>query len=152
MPRATIALAVITLAALAGTISYTAYLVVGVLAELLGTGRVVTGLLLGVLFARIPWFSQGKLRTVGLLPKLARKPVMMGLLGLCLYSFLARGHIAPALLTGFAAVFLLTFPWIRRALWGRAVSSIFPFAGAGQHRSQRDDSNVIDVEFKEKKD
>lgn len=152
MPRATIAIALFALAALAGTMTYTGYLVIGVLADLLGTGRFMAGLLLGVLFARIPWLSNGKLRTVGLLPTLVRRPVMLALLAVCLSSYLTRGDYVPALFTGFAAVFLLTFPWMKRALFGRALSSIFKFPAAGQNASKSADSTVIDMEFKEKKD
>lgn len=152
MPRSTIAFVVIALAALAGTMTYTGYLVVGVVADLLGTGRVMAGLLLGVLFARIPKLSKGKLRTVGLLPKPVRRPVMLALLALCLLSFLGRGEYVPAGFTAFAAAFLLTFPWMRRALFGRVLSSLFKFPAAGQTRSNSADSMVIDVEFKEKKD
>lgn len=152
MPRSTIALVFIALVALASTMTYVGYLVVGVLAELIGTGRVTAGMLLAVLFARIPWFSKGKLRTVGLLPKLVRRPVMMGLLALCLVSLAARGDYVPALFTGFAAGFLLLFPWLRRALFSRVLSSIFKSPGGGQSRSKHADSTVIDVEFKEKKD
>ena len=146
-----LALALLALTVLAGTMTYTGFLVVGVLAEYLGTGRFVAGLLLGVLFARFPWISKGKLRTVGLLPKIARRPIMVTLLALCLLNFLARGDYVPALFIGFATAFLLTFPWIRRAVWSRMVSSIFK-PPAEQHRSARNDDRVIDVEFREKKD
>jgi hypothetical protein len=152
MPRSAAAFALLALIALAGTMTYTGYLVIGVLADLLGTGRFMAGLLLGGLFARIPWLSKGKLRTVGLLPKIVRRPVMLGLLALCLSSFLARGDYGPALVTGFAAAFILTFPWIKRALLGRVMSSMFKFSAAGQHQSKSIDSTVIDVEFKEKRD
>ena len=71
-PKLVLALVVALLAVLAGTITYTGYLVIGVMAEYLGTGRFVAGLLLGILFARFPSVSQGKLRLVGLLPKPVR--------------------------------------------------------------------------------
>lgn len=152
MPKATIAVALLVLVALASVMTYTGFLVVGVLADLLGTGRVITGLLLGILFARLPSFSNGQFRTVGLLPKAARRPVVMGLLGLCLYVFLARGHVVPALFVGFSAAFLLAFPWLRRAIWSRVLSSVFkPFVG-DPNRSKSTDDTVIDVEFREKKD
>ena len=73
----------VVLFALAGTMAYTGFLVVGVLADQLGTGRFVAGLLLGVLFARFPWISKGKPRIVGLLPKPVRRPLIVGILALC---------------------------------------------------------------------
>ena len=146
-----IAVALLALVALAGTMTYTGYLVVGVLGEYLGTGRVLAGFLLGCLFARFPWISKGKFGTVGLLPKPVRRPIMVSLLVLCLFSFLWRAEYVPALLIGFTTAFLLTFPWIRRALFGRIVSSIFK-PGAKQNRPIDADDRVIDGEFKEKKD
>ena len=151
MPKLTIAVALLALAALAGTMSYTGFLVVGVLAEQLGTGRVIAGLLLGGFFARFPWISQGKLRTVGLLPKPLRRPIIVSLLALCWLSFLVRGEYVSALFIGFAVAFLLTFPWMRRALFGRMVSSLFKSA-TGQNPPKNTDDRVIDVEFREKKD
>jgi hypothetical protein len=150
-PRFTIAVALLALAALASTISYTGFLVVGVVADYLNTGRAMAGLLLGGFFARFPWRRKGKFCTVGLLPKLARRPIMVSLLALCLLSFLSRGDYVSALFTGFATAFLLTFPWVRRAMFGRMLSSFFKFAG-GQNRPQSTDGRVIDVEFREKKD
>ena len=151
MPKLTLAVALFALAALAGTMTYTGFLVVGVLADQLGTGRVIAGLLLGGLFARFPSISKGKLRTVGLLPKPLRRPVMVSLLGLCLLSFLSRGEYVPALFIGFAVAFLLTFPWLRRAIFARMKSSLFKSA-AGQNPAKNVDGTVIDVEFREKKD
>ena len=150
MPKLAIAFAFILLAALAGTMSYTGFLVVGVLADYLGTGRVVAGLLLGVLFARFPWISKGKLRIVGLLPKPVRRPLIVSLLALCLLHFLWRGDSVPAVFTGFTTAFLLTFPWLRRAIFDRISSSVFKFAG--QTSPQSADDRVIDGEFREKKD
>jgi hypothetical protein len=150
MPRLTLAIVVLALAALASTMTYTGFLVVGVVADHLGTSRAMAGLLLGVLLARFPWFSKGKLRTVGLLPKPARRPVIVSLLALCLFSFLARGVYVPALFIGFATAFILFFPWLRRAMFGRLLSSVFKFA-AGGHPPSRTDGKVIDVEFREKK-
>lgn len=150
MPRLTIAVVVLALAALASTMTYTGFLVVGVLADHLGTGRAMTGFLLGVLFARFPSFSKGKLRTVGLLPKPARRPIITSLLALCLLSFLSRGEYLPALVIGFATAFLLSYPWMRRTMFGRLRSSIFEFA-AGRQRPSGSDGKVIDVEFREKK-
>ena len=150
MPRLTLAVVVLALAAVASTMTYTGFLVVGVLADYLGTGRTVTGLLLGIVFARFPSFSKGKLRTVGLLPKPARRPLIVSLLALCLLSFLWRGDYLPALAIGFAAAFLLSYPWLRRAMFGRLLSSISGLA-ANRHRPASTDGTVIDVEFREKK-
>ena len=151
MPRLTIAVVLLALVALASTMTYTGFLVVGILADQLGTGRVTAGLLLGGLFARFPWISKGKLRTVGLLPKPVRRPIVMSLLALCFLSFLSRGEYVPALFIGFAAVFLVTFPWMRRAIFGRLLSSLFKSA-ADQNSPKSTDGTVIDVEFREKKD
>lgn len=150
MPKLTIAVALLVLAALAGTMTYTGFLVIGVLAEYLGTGRFVAGLLLGVLFARFPRISNGKLRLVGLLPKPVRRPLIVGILALCLLHFLARQEYVPALFTGFTTAFLLGFPWLRRALFDRMLSSVFKFTGRKPARSI--DDRVIDGEFREKKD
>jgi amino acid permease len=151
MPRLTIAVALLALAVLASTMSYTGFLVVGVLADYLGTGRVMAGLVLGVFFARIPWVSQGTLRTVGLIPKPLRRPFMVSLLALCLSSFLSRGDYVPALFIGFATAFLLAFPSMRRAISGRMVSSFFKSAD-GQSRPSSTAGTVIDGEFRERKD
>lgn len=151
MPRLTLAVAILVLAALASTMTYTGYLVVGVLADYLGIGRVMAGLLLGGLFARLPWIRKGKLRTVGLLPKHVRRPTMLLLLAFCLLSFLYQGEKVPALFLGFAATFLLTYPWIRQAILGRMFSSLFKSPTDLNHPKRTDDT-VIDVEFREKKD
>ena len=150
-PKSTAAAALLALAALASTLTYTGFLVVGVLADHLGTGRLMAGLLLGGLFARFPWISKGKLRTVGLLPKLFRRPLLVSLLALSMLSFLSRGEYVPATFTCFAAAFLLTYPWMRRAIFGRVVSSIFK-SPTDQTRPKSTDGSVIDVEFREKKD
>ncbi|MFC5459737.1 hypothetical protein [Massilia niabensis] len=130
--------------------TYTGFLVIGVLADYLGTGRVVVGLLLGALFARFPWIRKGKLRVVGLLPKPVRRPLIVGILGLCLLHFLSRGDYVPVAFTGFATAFLLTFPWLRRAIFDRMLSSVFKFTGQQPRKST--DDRVIDGEFREKKD
>lgn len=130
--------------------TYTAFLVVGVLAEHLGTGRVMAGLLLGVLLARFPWISKAKLRIVGLLPKPARQPFIVGLLALCLLNFLWRGEYVPAAFTGFATAFLLAYPSLRRAIFDRMLSSVFKFAGRNPSKST--DDGVIDGEFRERKE
>lgn len=150
MPKRTIAVALFVLAALASTMTYTGFLVVGVVADHLGTGRVMAGLLLGGLFARFPWISKGKLRIVGLLPKPVRRPLIVSLLALCLLNFLSRGEYVPAALTGFATAFLLTYPWLRRAIFDRTFSSVFKFAG--QNAPKSNDGTVIDGEFREKKE
>jgi hypothetical protein len=149
-PKLTIAVALFMLAALASTLTYTGFLVIGVLADHLGTGRVVAGLLLGVLFARFPWFSKGKLRILGLLPKPVRRPLMLGILALCLLSFVSRGDYVSAAFPGFALAFLLGYPWLRRAVFDRTISSVFKFAGRTPPNSA--DDTVIEGEFREKKD
>jgi len=138
------------LAALASTMTYTGFLVVGVLADYLGTSRFVAGLLLGGLFARFPWISRGKLRIVGLLPKPVRRPLIVSILTLCLLHFLWREEYVPALFTGFTTVFLLIYPWWRRAIFDRIGSSVFGFTGRKAPRSA--DDTVIDGEFREKKE
>lgn len=150
MPKLTAAVALSLLAALAGTMTYTGFLVIGVLADHLGTGRAVAGLLVGGLFARFPWISKGKLRLVGLLPGPARRPLVVGLLALCLMDFLARGDHVSALFPGFATVFLLAYPWLRRAIFDRMLSSVFNFVRPTP--SGRADDQVIDGEFRERKD
>jgi hypothetical protein len=150
MPKLTLAVALLVLAALASTMTYTGFLVVGVLADHLGTGRVMAGLLLGGLFARFPWIRKGKLRIVGLLPKPLRRPLILSILALCLLNFLWRGEYLPAAFTGFATAFLLTYPWLRRAMFGRMLSSVSTFAG--RNRPKSTDDRVIDGEFREKKE
>jgi hypothetical protein len=150
VPKLTIAVALLLLAALAGAMTYTGFLVVGVLAEQLGTGRFVAGLLLGALFARFPWISKGKLRIVGLLPKPVRRPLVAIILALCFSNFLVRGDHVSAGFIGFAMAFLLTFPLLRRAVVDRMSSSVFKFTG--QNRPASTDDMVIDGEFREKKE
>jgi hypothetical protein len=149
-----IAVALSVLAALAGALTYTGFLVVGVLADHLGTGRAMAGLLLGLVFARFPWISKGKPRLAGLLPKPVRRPLMVGLLVLCSLDFLSRGDYVAALFTGFATAFLLTFPWLRRVIFDRMLSSVTKFTGRKPAPSadQSADDRVIDGEFREKKD
>ncbi|MEW6372438.1 MAG: hypothetical protein AB1584_16000 [Pseudomonadota bacterium] len=138
------------LAALASTMTYTGFLVVGVLADHLGTNRVMAGLLLGVLFARFPRISNGKLRMVGLLPKPVRRPLIVAILALCMLNFLSLGEYVSASFTGFATAFLLTYPWLRRAMFDRMLSSVFAFAGRKPRNST--DDNVIEGEFRERKE
>ncbi|MFC0253654.1 hypothetical protein [Massilia consociata] len=150
MPKLTIAVALLVLAALASTMTYTGFLVIGVLADHLGTGRVMAGLLLGALLARFPWIIKGKLRIVGVLPKPVRRPFIIGLLALCLLHFLWRGEYVSAGFTGFVTAFLLTYPWLRRAIFDRMLSSVFKFTG--RHPFKGTDDTVIEGEFREKKD
>jgi hypothetical protein len=150
MPKLTIAVALLVLAALAGTITYTSFLVVGVVADHLGIGRGAAGLLLGVVFARFPWISKGKFRVVGLLPQPARRPLIVGLLALCMLDFLSRGDSVPAVSSGVVLAFVLTYPWLRRVIVDRMRSSVFAFAGRGQRKSTPNE--VIDGEFREMKD
>lgn len=130
--------------------TYTGFLVIGVLAEHLGTGRVVAGLLLAVLFARFPWIREGKLRIVGLLPKPARRPLMLGILALCLLHFLWGSEYLPSLFTGFTLTFLLGYPWLRKVMFDRMKSSFFRFTGRNPAKST--DDTVIEGEFRERKD
>ena len=150
MPKLTAAAAFLVLAALASTMTYSGFLVIGVLADYLGTGRVTAGLLLGVLLARLPWIRKGKLRIVGLLPKPARRPFIVGLLALCLGHFLSRGEYLPAGFIGFTMAFLLTYPWLRRAMFDRMLSSVFQFTG--RRPPGGNDDTVIEGEFRERKD
>lgn len=150
MPKLTIAVALLVLAALASALTYTGFLVVGVLADHIGTGRLTAGLLLGALFARFPWISKGKLRIVGLLPKPVRRPVILSLLALCLLYFLLRGEYGPAMFIGFATAFLIGYPWLRRVVFDRVLSLVFKFAGQSSRKTS--DAMVIDGEFREKKE
>lgn len=149
-PKLTIAVALLVLAALAITLSYTGFLVIGVLADYLGTGRFMAGLLLAVLFARFPWISKGKLRIVGLLPKPVRRPLILSMLALCLLHFLSRGDDLPALATGFATAFLLAYPWLKRSLFDRIASSVFTYAG--RNPPEKTDDKVIEGQFRERKE
>lgn len=137
------------LAALASTLTYTGYLVIGVLADYLGTSRFMAGLLLGIVFARFPRVSNGKLRLVGLLPKPVRRPLIVSIIALCALTLLARGDYVPAAFAGFATAFILGFPWLRRVLFDQVVSSVFKFTGKPPRKG--DDGMVIDGEFREKK-
>lgn len=151
MPKLAVAVLILALVALASSLTYAGFLVVGVVATHLGTGRFMAGLLLGILFARLPVVRNGKLRTVGLLPKNTRQPVMVALLVFCLLSYLYRGAMLPALFLGFAASFLLSYRWLRRSLLRRALASLFG-APPDQARRNGNDQTIIDAEFREKKD
>lgn len=130
--------------------TYTGFLVVGVLAEYLGTGRFMAGLLLGGLYARIPWIRAGKLRIVGLLPRPVRRPLTVSLLVLCSLHFLSYGAYVSAVFTGFTTAFLILFPWLKRTVFDRMRSSVFNFAG--KQPSRTIDDRVIDAEFREMKE
>ena len=151
MPKLALAVALCVLAAVASTMTYTGFLVVGVLADHLGTSRAVAGLLLAGIFARFPWIRHGKLRIVGLLPKPARRPLVVSLLAFCLLSFLSQADYAPAMVTGFATTFFLTYPWLRNVMFERMLSSVFTFK-AGRNASESANDRVIDGEFREKKE
>ena len=150
-PKLAIVALLLALATLAGLMSYGGFLVVGVVANHLGTGRVIAGLLLGGLFARLPWVRERKLRTIGLLPKRARLPVMVALLAFCLLSYLYEGEVVSTLVLGFATTFLLTYRRIRQMIVSRAMSSLFKMPPDPNHPKSTDNA-VIDVEFREKKD
>lgn len=150
MPRLSIAVLLLALAALSSTLTYAGFLVVGVISHHLGTSRFLAGLLLAVLFARLPYIRQGRLVTVGLLPRRARLPVLAVLLALCMLSLLYRGAVMPVLFLVLAAALVLTLQWMRRTLAGRAMAlfrSLRNPAGA-----RRADETIIDAEFREKKD
>lgn len=150
-PKLAIAIFLLALVALASTLSYTGFLVVSVVAEHLGTGRLMAGLLLGIVFARLPSIKEGKLRTIGLLPKRMRLPAMVALLAFCLLSYAYRGDVVPVLFLTFATAFLLLYPRVRDLLVARVITSLFKSSGGyGQPRNA--DDSVIDVEFREKKD
>jgi hypothetical protein len=149
MPKLTAAVVLMVLAAIASTMTYTGFLVVGVLAEHLGTGRFMAGLLLAVLFARFPWVSKGKFRIVGLLPKPVRRPLIVGILALCLLDLLSRSDYMPVLAISFTLAFLLVYPWLRKAMFDRVLSSVFQFTG--RNPAKRTDDMVIDAEFRRRK-
>lgn len=131
--------------------TYAGYLVVGVVADHLGTSRFMASLILGGIFARLPWIREGKLRIIGLLPKRTRLPIMVAILVICLLNFLNRGELVPMLFLGFAATFLLTYPWLRKRILSRAFSSLFKLP-IGSDSPKNTEKKVIDVEFREKND
>lgn len=151
MPRFAALVLLLALGALSSSISYAGYLVLGVVAEFLGISRFATGLLFGTVFARLPWISQGRLRTVGLLPRNARRPVMLSLLTWCIASLLFRGQIGSAVFPGFAAVFLLAYPSVRQKALDR-IRSFLQSSMRGPARHGASDPGIIDVEVREKKD
>jgi hypothetical protein len=151
LPRLAIAVLVLALIVVIGILAYATFLVIGTVAEYLGTSRFVAGLMLGVLFARIPWVRQGKLRTVGLLPKAARQPAVISLLALCSLHFLLQDDFGRMTFLGFAAIIPLAFQRMKKRLISRVLS---PFLRPSPNtaRPQREDENIIDAEFREKKD
>ena len=130
--------------------AYTGFLVVGVLADQLGTGRFVAGLLLGALFARFPWISNGRPRIVGLLPKPVRRPLIVAILALCLAYFGWQGDYVSAWFIGLTTAFFLTFPWLRRVIFDRLFGAFFKFTR--RNPAKRTDDTVIDGEFRERKE
>ena len=150
LPKLTAAVALALLAAVAGTMAYTGFLVVGVLADQLGTGRFVAGLLLGALFARFPWISNGRPRIVGLLPKPVRRPLIVAILALCLAYFGWQGDYVSAWFIGLTTAFFLTFPWLRRVIFDRLFGAFFKFTR--RNPAKRTDDTVIDGEFRERKE
>jgi peptidoglycan/LPS O-acetylase OafA/YrhL len=168
-PRKVLVIVLLFLIALASTMSYVGYLVVTMLASQLGTSRFLAGLLLGVVFARFPRIRDGKLSTMGLLPKPARQPVIAALLVFCLVNYLLRGQFVAVGFLSFALVFLLGYGKVKKAVAGKVSSFIFPFGKGGQAGSPegphpglpqgprqgsgpQSKGDVIDVDFKEKND
>jgi hypothetical protein len=150
-PKLTIAVALLALAALATMMTFTGYLVIGVLAEFLDTSRFVAGLLLGCVFARFPWIRNGKPRIVGLLPKQLRLPLMATLLSFCLVHFFMQSDVSAALCIGLTIAFVSGFSWLKKMLFARMSSSVFNFA-ARRNAPVAVDNTVIEGEFKEMKD
>ncbi|MBI1891361.1 MAG: hypothetical protein HYS18_11995 [Burkholderiales bacterium] len=151
MPKLAIAVLLLALVALAGSMTYVGYLVIGIVSEYLGTGRFMAGFLLVVLFARVPWVSQGNLRTVGLLPRNARLPVMVVLLAFCALNFLYRGQMVSLLFVTLAVTFLLSYRWLRKKLLNRMIAFLSR-SSPDPSQPQHSDETVIDGEFREKKD
>ncbi|WP_426196794.1 hypothetical protein [Massilia sp. DWR3-1-1] len=151
MPRLSIAVALAALAALVVTITYTGWLVVGVLADYLGISRFVAGLLLGVVFARFPWIVNGKPRIVGLLPKPVRRPLTFALLALCLLRFSMQGETVAALFAGATMAVVVAFTCLRTALFAKVSSSVVD-AARGRRAHVAVDDTVIEGEFRERKE
>lgn len=170
-PRKVLVIVLLFLFALASTMSYVGYLVITMLASQLGISRFLTGLFLGILFARLPRIRDGKLSTMGLLPKPARQPVIAAMLVFCLVNYLLRGQFVAVGFLSFAMVFLLGYGKLKKAVAGKVSSFIFPFGKGGQadspqgpqpgqnsglpqkpRQGPQSRSDVIDVDFKEKND
>lgn len=150
-PKKLLILVFVLLVALASSLSYAAYLMISALAMQLGISRFLIGLLLAVLFARLPRIRNGKLTTIGLLPKPARQPAMLALLGFALLTYGWRAQLVPVLFLAFAILFLVMFKRLRQTVVAKVTGSIFP-PGADARTPSRRNDGVIDVEFKEKKD
>ena len=146
-----IILALLLLVALGTVSTYAGYHVIGMVGTLLGIGRFLAALLLVVLFARLPRLRNGKFSTVGLLPKIARSPVMFALLGGSLAHYVFRNDMTPALFIGLAIILLLAYRWMRQTLVQR-FRAAFLKVRPDPIRPANDESSVIDVDFREKKD
>ncbi|NEX61911.1 hypothetical protein [Noviherbaspirillum galbum] len=155
-PRKVIALVLLALIAVAMTFSYVGYLVITMLSLQFDTSRFLAGLMLGVLFARFPRVREGKLGTIGLLPKPARQPVMAAILVFCLLRYLQGGQAGEAAAIGVGLLLILGFAALRKKLAGRFnafKADVFTQPqGNGAARGARVDHDVIDVEFREKKE
>lgn len=150
MPRLVITTLLLVLVAFAGISTYAGYLVVGMIADYVGSGRFVAALLLGALFVRLPLVRDGKLRTIGILPKKVRLPAMLVLLAVCLIQHAFQRDALPVLALGLAATVPLTFRWIRQKLINRMSVFFKPTRAPAAPKSV--DPSVIDVDFREKKD
>ena len=156
MPRASLVFVLVALVCVAGCSAYAGILVIESIAHFLGISRFVAGLLLGVLFLRLPSFRGRKLRSKGLLPARVRLPVMLALLAVCLADYGARGEIVRAVFIGLAIGILLAMRAMR-ALVASRVSTFLtkhqrPTGAAPTSGSAKAvDSDVIDVDFREAK-
>jgi len=156
MPKLTITVAIVLLLILAGISGYAGYLVVGVVAGYLDIGRILTGILLSILFIRLPRLRQGKLSTIGILPKIARLPIVATLAALSTLHYFNQDDIAAVVCLILATTFFLVFRWLKLTLSSR-LSSLFakPGFGFGRSRSasaEKADPSIIDMEFREKRD
>jgi len=156
MPKLAIAFVVLLLVALAGVSVYAGYLVVGVVSDYLGIGRFLASLFLGIMFVRLPLVRQGKLSTVGVLPKAARLPIVMALLSMAMLSYFYRSEMVPVLCLFLAAALLLACRWMKLTLAHRMSSffskSVFESARSRSADGRNADPSIIDAEFREKKD
>lgn len=150
-PRLVLAAFLLALIVLAGTSAYAGYLVVGMVAGYFDIGRFAAGLLLGLVFLRLPRVRSGKFSSVGLLPKKVRLPVILALLVACMLLYVQQRNLAPVLFLGLAAVFLLTFRWLRQAAVNRLAAFGFK-ATRNSTEAKPVDPMVIDVDVREKKD
>jgi hypothetical protein len=156
MPRASLVFALVALICIAGCSSYAGILAIASIADHLGTSRFVAGLLLGLLFLRLPSFREGKLRTKGLLPSPARLPLMVALLAACIVDYGSQGKVVEAVFIGLAVAILLAMKAIR-ALVATRIAGLFtrfqqpPGTSPATGPAKAVDSNVTDVDFREKK-